>query len=183
MTNFESSRNSFLKYFFQTEMKRVYKSKEKRNLIPGENHSFHVLKCILLPDGYEYFILMDNYGEKHLLPAIYYKDYPILIHSDYTCHVDKINCQGRIFLEPEHPYYKTGKIYNFKFLELMSLTTKKGGEKQYFKMLGENGGNAYLIKKNSIDFDPDNWIKCKIAGIKKAKVFLELMDCVMTKTK
>ena len=157
-------------------MKRVYKTKEKRKLNPGESHSFFILKTIVLPDGAEYFVLCDSHGEKHLLPVCYYKDYPIIINQYYNCHVDKINCQGRIFLEPVHPYYKIGRTYIFISVEIVSLKSKKRNENLYFKVSGESGGYAFLRKKESDDFEVNKSLTCKVIKLKKGKVFVERVE-------
>lgn len=155
-------------------MKRIYKTKESRKLIPGEYHNFRVQKIQVLPDGKEYFILVDKYGDKHLLPARYYKGYPIVINSLYICHIDKINCQGRIFLEPVHPYYQIGNVYEFKYDKLLIHVSNKGIRKMYFQLIGETGEYAFLPVQNMEQKFPKGIVKCKISYIKKSKIFLKM---------
>jgi hypothetical protein len=156
-------------------MKRHYKTKEKRQLKPGETHNFLVLSKITIPNDAEYFVLLDEFGEKHLLPATYYKNYPIKVKEYYLCHVDKINCQGRIFLEPAHPFYQLNKVYEFEINGTETIYSHRGFESKYYKMAGNNGEFAYLpveLIKGEIQ---KGILKCRISKIKKAKIILELI--------
>jgi hypothetical protein len=154
-------------------MKRHYKTKEKRQLKPGETYNFHVLKKIAIPNDAEYFVLLDEFGSKHLLPAIYYKKYPIKLKEYYQCHVDKINCQGRIFLEPVHPFYLLNKVYEFEVIGIVTIYSHRDFKAKYYKMAGKNGELAYLavdLIKGKIQ---KGVLKCRVSKIKKAKIFLE----------
>ena len=156
------------------KLKKKFKYKEPRILKPGEFHQFYFLKLVDLPDGKEYFVVIDQYGDKHLITTEYYKYYPLTIHTNYTCHIDKINCMGRIFLEPVHPFYKVGKIYAFTYEKVAKLEIEKISENQYYQMKGETGEFAYLPVKFKIIEDKMEPVFCKISKIKKAKIFLEL---------
>jgi len=154
-------------------MKRVYKYKEQRQLMVGETYNFRVVKQVKLPDNEQYYILEDPFGERHLLPEKYYQAYNIKVNEFYPCHVDKVNCQGRIFLEPQHPYFQLNNIYEFKFAGTKNYLNKKGREVAVNLMRARNNYTAYLeIISDISDLHSDRWIKFKVEKIKKAQVFL-----------
>jgi hypothetical protein len=152
-------------------MKRVYKYKEQRRLKPGEFHEFYVLKELILPDGIMYLVIADPFGDKHLIPSKYYKNYPIKPGTSYLCHIDKINCQGKIFIEPIHPYYKHGKVYPFIFEKKVILGSKKG-DKHYYQMTGKNGEPAFLPVGKAPAPEPGKVGQYLITSIKKGNIFL-----------
>jgi len=154
-------------------MKKVYKHKENRNLIPGEIYNFWIIKKIKLPDGNNYFVMRDPYGEKHLLPSKYYDYYNIYPQSYYLCKIDKVNCQGRLFFEPVHPIYIIGNEYFFSFEKIEILISKKQILKEYFKMKGKNGQLAYLPFDPIIKLKKGKLEKYKVVKIRKARIFLE----------
>ena len=85
----------------------------------GEIHPFKVVGFTEIPGTEEsFFILQNSFGGKHLLKAISYTHYDLQIDTTINCKIDKINCSGKIYLEPENPIYKEGKIYDFKFIEI-----------------------------------------------------------------
>jgi len=87
-----------------------------------EKHSykFLLIKTIEI-NGEELYVLEDPFGKRHTLPTIYYTHYQLNVPSEVVCKIDKINCTGRIFLEPEHPFYKIGGIYQFKIIEIRKI--------------------------------------------------------------
>lgn len=156
-------------------MKRVYQYKEKRTLQIGTNYDFFVIKTIQLPDNELYHILSDPFGERHLLPAKYYIDYNLTVGEIISCHVDKVNCQGRIFIEPKHPQYRIGELYEFKLLKIETAINKKGNLVSTCVMIDHHNKKAYLPKNenNNIE-DLFDWKKYRIEKIKKAKVYLSI---------
>jgi len=77
-------------------------------LSEGDWFPFRITKFVQLQDNSWYYVLQDINGLKHFMPAGYYKDYGFSIGIQIKCKIDRINCTGRIFLEPEHPYYQEG---------------------------------------------------------------------------
>ena len=45
-------------------------------------------------------------------------NYHLKTGQTINCRIDKINCTGKIFIEPEHPYYKLGEIYEFPLVRI-----------------------------------------------------------------
>lgn len=77
-------------------------------LLEEQYYRFKVLKTVTLPDTSENMILQGPDGRKYMLPLAYYKDYDLKSKAEITCRVDKINCRGKVFLEPENPWYSPG---------------------------------------------------------------------------
>lgn len=82
-------------------------------LIEHISYPFRVVKLITLHEQKKFWILEDCNGFRHLLNASYYYDYGISPNQTIICKVDKINCSGKIYLEPNHPVYQEGNIYSF----------------------------------------------------------------------
>lgn len=78
----------------------------------GQEYPFTVTGQIILPDA-PYFIIRDESGGKYLLRADYYTNYDIEDGKTIFCRIDKINCNGKIFMEPRHPVYKPGDKVKF----------------------------------------------------------------------
>jgi hypothetical protein len=93
---------------------RLAQKQEKYDLKEGCLYNFIVLKSLKLPDDKEYFVTEDPRGKKHLLLKSFYESYNISVGETITCKVDKINCNGKIFLEPQHPYLKDDHQYDFE---------------------------------------------------------------------
>lgn len=83
----------------------------------GEEYSFSVLKIIDIPDEGSFYLLNHSTGQKLLLSYETYKKYSIKIGSSLKCRIDKVNCIGKIFLEPKHPKYVEGKVYVFPIIK------------------------------------------------------------------
>lgn len=85
-----------------------------KKLEEGKRYPFKVFNLVTLQDERAYFILEDPYGIRHLLPSWLYTRYDIKPGQEISCIVDKINCTGRVYLEPDHPYYSKGCDYKFE---------------------------------------------------------------------
>ena len=72
----------------------------KSKLKEGDVLNFIIRNKILLQDNQDYFILEDPFGQKHFIEASLYSGYELHTGQVIDCLVDRINCTGRIFLEP-----------------------------------------------------------------------------------
>jgi len=79
----------------------------------GRYYKFKTVKTVTLPDTSESLVLHGPDGKKYLLALSPYTHYDLKDKTEVRCKVDKINCTGRVFLEPEHPIYKEGEYYPF----------------------------------------------------------------------
>lgn len=157
-------------------MKKVYKYKENRKLKVDSIYNFLVVNKITLPHGVKYFVLQDEFGEKHLIPARFYKRYNFNCGQNIRGRIDKINCQGQIIIEPQHPYFMQGNDYFFKFRGASVLISKKKGIQHYFRFVSETGEKAFLPYKPNQRFDKNKPIAFKVSKIKKAKIFIEKLN-------
>lgn len=139
----------------------------------GEVYSFKVVKHLTDPIAGGWFVLADPFGCKHLLTDEYYLNYGFEPGKNVTCTVDKVNCKGKIFLEPEHPIYKPGDIAEFQFVEYGSIFNKKRKKQipvSFFT--DEYGSKAVLMQQQKFSVDK---IKFRISRIKKATLYLEII--------
>lgn len=83
----------------------------------GEIHNFRVLKIVELPDEGKFFVLKHPSGRRLLLPAQNYIHYQIDAGKELSCRIDRVNCTGNVFLEPQHPVYLEGSTYPFKIIQ------------------------------------------------------------------
>ena len=143
-------------------------------LLEGGSYRFKIHNKVVLPgENQDAFILIGPNKKKYLLNSSYYKRYNLLVGQTVRCRIDKINCSGQVFLEPEHPYYRIGGKYDF-------LVKKLSSEKNAF---GETIHTAWVSGLHGqvwpcvID-DPSNivptytHISCRVARIKKSELIL-----------
>ncbi len=88
----------------------------------GHYYPFKYIKCVTLEDNNEYMILEDQFGIRHFLEHESFKAYNLSVSDNIICLVAKINCTGRIYLEPEHPVYKIGNQYPFIITSAIELS-------------------------------------------------------------
>lgn len=138
----------------------------KIKLTEGQFYTFTVTGRIVLPDQSEQFVLVDPNGIKHLIDAEPYDRYSLLRRKEIRCRVDKINCSGKIYLEPEHPVYKIGQPYAFEFVGLdkgkkLAVCTDALG---YFTTLPMDHVPASLKAGDKIE--------CTVLRIKRGRVYI-----------
>ncbi len=113
-------------------------------LTEGETYKFTVIKQVLMPEEGEFFLIRHHSGRRLMLPVETYKHYAIKPDKVIECRVDKINCTGKIFLEPMHPFYKEGDIYSFEIVDIVD----------------ENGTTQLIVKDCFNNNIPVEWEGC-----------------------
>lgn len=93
---------------------------KNKTLSEGEYYIFKYLNCITMDDNNKYMVFEDEFGTKYFIEYEPYRNYSLKILSEIKCFVDKINCTGRVFLEPEHPLYVAGESYFFTIKSVFS---------------------------------------------------------------
>lgn len=80
----------------------------------------HLVIKKLIETGDQKHYVLEQVDDKqiYLLPFEPYHKYHFQIGQTIIATIDKINCSGEIFLEPEHPYYQKGKCYWFDLIDL-----------------------------------------------------------------
>jgi len=86
----------------------------------GQKIKLKLIRESVFPDNREYYLLVDEHQQRFLLPAEYYRSYGLKPGTRIDAVVDHVNCNGRIFLEPEHPRFKTGSMARFGIKVLFS---------------------------------------------------------------
>jgi len=156
-------------------VKKVFKYRKKLRLIQGQSYLFKFHKKVISPDRSEYFVVIGPFGDKHLIPSEYYSFYKLELGKSYLCRVDKINCLGRIFMEPPHPYYKENNSYLFEYFEQIQEIQKSGDLYNQYRFRGKYSDNAFLDRKHTKlpDKLKFGFHSFKIQKISKGRVYLE----------
>ena len=154
-------------------MKRRYQDKTFL-LEAGRQYDLKILKMLQLTDSQSFYIGVDENGLKHLVPEHYYKHYVIKTGDTVRCRLDRINCLGRFFFEPEHPFYKRGGIYHF------SLKSFSGGSNNLFtaKVTDQSGREWETLPfdlKGSLPAKIKTLL-CRVLALKKARLYLQVVD-------
>jgi hypothetical protein len=147
-----------------------------KRLEEGKHYQFQVVSQITLQDERSYFILEDPYKIRHLLPSWLYENYKIVTGLSISCKVDKINCTGRVYLEPEHPHYSEGHIYSFNIVRI----EKKSRSNKLSLIVTDIFNNEILVdcpngysSENFESIESDK-VTCKLVRIRKGLPVLVL---------
>ena len=151
------------------------KSSDKSTLEEGKYYPFKITGSVKLPDGRDCFILSDINQVKHLLYKEYYTKYQFELNQVVRCRIDKINCAGKIYIEPEHPFYKLGETYSFVFDRYVHVKSSNG---EYERLAILKNGNAEDIWLAADDTDAPLSKGERITGIveriKNGRVYISL---------
>lgn len=145
----------------------------KLKLEEGFKYPFEITGIIDLPDANEYFVLKDPNNVKHLLLTRYYKNFNFTLGQTIQCRIDKINCNGKIYLEPDHPHYELGHTYEFPFQSIEDYTDNVGSLHQ-FAIFTDVFNNEIKIPTDTLPkkMEPGITIKFVVSRIKKGRVYL-----------
>ncbi len=143
-------------------------------LTEGLVYPFQVLKKVELDPLDHYWIMQDPMGYKILIPAAFYLRYGFQPGRVVNCRVDKINCNGKMFLEPLHPYYKEGKAYSFTGVS-SGQTRNLLDEPEYRIEVKDVFGDSWqVVSHHQFHAAEGQPIVCLVERIKKGKLFLRL---------
>lgn len=159
-------------------MLKNLKSGNVINYKEGEKIEFKIKKIIKTEDDEEFYVLEDNSGYKQLLSAKYYKNYQFKTGQKINCKIDHINCSGKIFLEPEHPFYKENEIYEFT-IDSIKKTENRLKENVFHLNSKDKIGNTATCITEDISgnkYKEGQKIKYKIVRIKKGKLYLSIVS-------
>jgi len=140
-------------------------------LSEGEWFPFIIHNLVKLQDDEWYYVLKDINGLKHFMSAKYYENYGLKLGDEILCKIDRINCTGRIYLEPEHPFYTEGEIYDFEVLNVSDwnneITLKVKG-------FSESSIEIPLYNIKKVEIKEEKMVRCIVKSIKKGRLFLEI---------
>lgn len=148
-----------------TDHKNIIRLKE------GKTYPFRITGITELPDGTEHFVLSDPNRVKHLLERKWYTHYNFDIGQLVTCRIDKINCSGKIYIEPLHPYYALGKEYDFA---VRRIPESGKNENRRLVVFEDIFGNEILLSLVlfSGQIQPGQAVRLKVTRIRNGKIFL-----------
>ncbi len=140
-------------------------------LSEGKWYTFRIHNHVQLQDGNWYYVLEDINGLKHFLAAEHYTGYNLVKGEEISCRIDRINCTGRIFLEPKHPFYTVDAIYSFE-VEMFS----NQGDSNILSVKDILGNSIQVQDCGFLESasDSKNRVKCKVLGIKKGRPSLAI---------
>jgi hypothetical protein len=133
---------------------------------------FKVLNLVKLQDNRDYYILEDPNGVKHFIDAETYANYGIKVGGKLKCKVAKINCTGRILLEPMHPIYIEGQTY---FFTIIDLHTSGSEIALILKDIFSNRIEITIPYSNYSSINHDKFIRCKVINLKKGVPDVEVV--------
>ena len=140
-------------------------------LSEGDWFSFRIHNRVQLQDDAWYFILQDVNGMKHFLPSVYYENYKLVPGEEILCKIDKVNCTGRIYLEPKHPVYHEGEIYQF---DLISYSVNGTDNSIIVKEIMGNMIQVPLYDNKNFVINAKQMVCCMVISIKKGIPILEV---------
>jgi hypothetical protein len=142
----------------------------------GQRFQFVITNRLVIPGTDEVnLILMGPDKKKYLLAEQYYENYHLRIGQTIQCTIDKINCSGKIFLEPDHPYYKIGERYDFLVLRLASQENFMGRTQLIAWVRDLHGREWSCPIDRSEDIEPGySYLACRVDRIKKGELILSL---------
>lgn len=140
----------------------------------GERYDFLVEKILRIGDK-DYYLLKGYGGDKYLLRKEYYENYNIQPDNTINCRVDKINCREEVFLEPENPYYKEGKRYDFRITG-RDIRVNDSGQVIPVLLVQDRFSNELVVPMSIVgafDIHKSKYINLKILRINKGRIFFE----------
>ena len=139
----------------------------------GKTYPFKITGLVTLPDKVDYYVLTDPNNVKHLLASRFYLHYNFKVGQQINCRIDKINCSGKIFIEPEHPHYKLNQSYFFPYIQ-----TEEFKDAQFkperFAIFNDVFGNEIKLPVGDLpeNFESKQKIKFSVTRIKKGRVYV-----------
>ncbi len=138
------------------------------DLQEGNYLSFRVLNEIALPPDDERFYVMESEsGKRHLMKADYYAHYQLKPGMSLRCRVDKVNCSGKVYLEPDHPGCQPGDVLDFAVLSSHTLRNSLGGEESLLVLNDPWGKPAHVKVWNPDSSKVHHSFRGRVERIKK----------------
>lgn len=143
----------------------------------GEWYDLNIVRVMTIAADQIYYLARDKNGLHHLIPVKYYSNYGIRTGDTVKCRLDRINCQGRFFFEPEHPVYRTGSVYMFNLHGFIKCPPDN--KSIYTAKVSDFAGTGYT----TLEFEVSSGIPgrissvlCRVELIKKSRLRLRLVD-------
>lgn len=142
-----------------------------------QSYVFKVVRMITLPDDTRSWVLTHTGADRYMLPCELYTDYGIAEGIRIRCRVDKINCTGRIFLEPEHPYYREGGDYHFTFIRDLPIEDAAGNHLWQLELAGIHGDRHHCLSlQRAHRYKIGDPVPVRLISVKKGRLEFILSD-------
>lgn len=138
----------------------------------GCSYHFHVEREIKDPADERHLVLIGPDQHKYLLPVAVYSHYKLRPGMDVKCRIDRINCDGKVFLEPENPFYKVGRSYLFEVTGRSTRTDLSGKEQKVFIVFDRFGNHINIPCSNDHPLTGER-IRLRVLSISKGMICLE----------
>lgn len=141
----------------------------------GKSYQFLFIKELEVGDDL-FWVLLAPDEKKYLVEALHYTKYNFNAGSTYSCKVDKINCTGKIYLEPEHPVYKLEGVYSFE-LSRIDKIKNSFGDMESIVVVTDIFGNEAFATIPDIELDEKSQkLDLRVDRIKKGKLYLSFPE-------
>jgi hypothetical protein len=139
----------------------------------GNEYEFLVEKELTMPDNSRHFVLKGPDQNKFLIPSATYSHYNIKTGTSIKCRIDKINCKGEVFLEPENPCYSENKSYLFEVTGYETRTDTAGERHDVVIVLDIFGNRIPVVYENDKVLPViGSRLKLIVERITKGKIYL-----------
>lgn len=138
-----------------------------------KEYEFFVESLQELMNEASFFVLNDKAGNKHFIPAKWYKDFGIRVGEKITCEVVKISTGGQPILEPIHPEYKRGEVYQMRFMGEEELLSSKREFRHVVVIANHKREKFYILKKHFSEATIPLVISCKVEKYRKGRIYFE----------
>ncbi len=146
------------------------------NFEEGKDYTFIIRSIISLPDD-DYYMIEYTDGRKFLMRKKFYSDvYALAPGKEITCRLDKINCNGKLFFEPHHPFYSPG-LKDIFIITGESTRKFKKTEGTYIVLTATGPkGDTAIIKETDVenlnDFKTGDRVAATIKKISRGELHL-----------
>jgi hypothetical protein len=139
------------------------------NFKPRKLYSFKIEGIAKGLDDEEYYIISDQFGNRHTLTKHYYEYYGFRINSSFRGRIVKFNKNGERTIEPENPFYRSGDTL------IMKITGCNENilEKSYSIDLLDEFGFRHCVSSASVP--EKETVVCRVVMIRKGRPLLKVL--------
>lgn len=139
----------------------------------GDSYRFLFYRLLDI-DGEDFWVVMAPNDKKYLIEAKHYAPYLFQEGNYYTCKIDKVNCTGKVTLEPQHPHYKEGQVYPFKITQQEIRKNSWGEDVAFITVKDIFGREAMASLPDHLTYSSLEEIDLKIDKIRKGELILSV---------
>jgi len=138
----------------------------------GDVIEVKIIKEVPLPNGKK--ALLGKFKQRlFILDKKQFGDLEIAVDETIECHVDKVNCSGKIYLSPNKTRSSIGSIKKYKILKIQTVEDTLGSAKYLLHLVGNLNTKAQYITYIKPIENSQSYI---IRAREKSKYILEPID-------